>query len=268
MKYRKAIVQTTFILITVLCIFWIYILFVNATKSGSEIRGISLIPGRNLLNNIMCLIYGPFPVLSSIKNSMIISIVSATGCVYFASLCAYGFRFYDFRLKRGLFVFLLIVMMIPPQVSILGYVDFARKIHLTDTLLSVILPRMSVPVTFYYIYQFMKVDISKTYIEAARIDGAGELTTFHKIIFPMLKPAIAVQFIFEFVYNWNTLFIPAVLLSSDNKKTLSIVVAFLRSFDDGVLYTMMAVAIFPVIVIYIILSNRIIQGVTAGGIKE
>jgi len=268
MKLRNKIAQTTLILIAVICLFWIYLLFVNATKSGSEIRGVSLIPGRNLLYNIMALIYGPFPVLSAIKNSMIISFVSATGCAYFASLCAYGFHVYDFKFKKGLFVFLLIVMMIPPQVSVLGYVDLARKMHLTDTLLSVILPRMSVPVTFYYIYQFMKVDVSRTYIEAARIDGAGEMVIFHKIILPMLKPAIAVQFIFEFVYNWNTLFVPAVLLTSDNKKTLSIVVAFLRSFDDGVLYTMMAVAIFPVMIIYIILSNQIIQGITAGGIKE
>lgn len=268
MKIRNHIVQLILSLIAIMCLFWIYLLFINATKSGSEIRGISLIPGRNLLNNIMCLIYGPFPVLSAIKNSLIVSIISATGCVYFSSLCAYGFHMYDFRCKKGIFTFLLLVMMIPPQVSILGYIDLARAIHLTDTLWSVILPRMAIPVTFYYIYQFMKVDISKTYIEAARIDGAGEMETFHRIIFPMLKPAVAVQFIFEFVYSWNSLFIPAVLLSSEEKKTLPIVVAFIRSFDDGVLYTMMAIAIMPVILFYIILSKQIIQGITAGGIKE
>jgi len=267
MKARKIIVQVAMILISVLCLFWIALILVNATKSGSEIKGISLIPGRNLLNNIMCLIYGPFPVLSAMRNSIIVSVISAAGCVYFASLCAYGFLNYDFKFKKGLFAFLLMVMMIPPQVSILGYVDIARKVHLTDTLWSVILPRMAIPITFYYIYQFMRVDISKTYIEAARIDGAGEMEIFHRIIFPMLKPAVAVQFIFEFVYSWNTLFIPAVLLSSDNKKTLSIVVAFIRSYDDGVLYAMMAVAILPIMIIYILLSKQIVNGITTGGVK-
>lgn len=267
MKIRKILVQVTLIFISVLCLFWIALILVNATKSGSEIRGISLIPGRSLLYNIMCLIYGPFPVLSAMKNSVIVSFFSAAGCAYFASLCAYGFHTFDFKFKKGIFAFLLMVMMIPPQVSILGYVDLARAMHLTDTLWSVILPRMAIPVTFYYIYQFMRVDISKTYIEAARIDGAGEMEIFHKIILPMLKPAIAVQFIFEFVYSWNTLFIPAVLISSDNKKTLSIVVAFLRSYDDGVLYAMMALAILPIMIIYIILSKQIVNGITAGGVK-
>lgn len=267
MKARKIIIQMLLIFFAVLSLFWIYLLLINATKSGSEIHGISLIPGRQLLYNIMGLIYGPYPVLTGMKNSIIVSLASAAGCVYFASLCAYGFHMFDFKLKKVLFAFLLMVMMIPPQVSILGYVDLARKVHLTDTLWAIILPRMAIPLTFYYIYQFMKIDISKAYIEAARIDGAGEMTIFHRIIFPMLKPAIAVQFIFEFVYSWNSYFIPAVLINSDEKKTLPIVLAFIRTLDDGILYAMMAVSILPIIILYIILSKQIIQAIVAGGVK-
>ena len=268
MKIRKIIIYSVLVFVSVICLFWIYTLFINATRSGSDMRGIKLVPSKYLFVNLGNLLTSSLPVLNSIKNSFIVSTVCAFGCVYFASLCAYGFHMYDFKCKKVLFLFLMIVMMVPPQVGILGYVDLARKIGLTDSLWSIIFPRMSVPVTFYYIYQFMKVEVSKTYIEAARIDGAGELVTFHKIIFPMLKSALVVQLVFEFVYNWNSLFVPAVMLSSDKKKTLAIVVAFLRSMDDGMLYAMMALAIIPIVLVYLVLSKQIISGITAGGIKE
>ena len=268
MRIRKFIVYSVLILVAFISFFWIYVLFINATRSGSEMYGLTLIPSRYLMDNLYGTLESAYPVVSAMKNSLFISIVSATGCVYFASLCAYGFHMYDFPLKKIVFVFLVIIMMIPTQVSILGYVDLARKMKLQDTLWSVILPRMAVPITFYYIYQFMKINVSKTYIEAARIDGAGEMVIFHKIIFPLLKHAIAVQFIFEFVNNWNSFFVPAVLLSSDNKKTMSIVVVMLRSVDAGAEYAMMAIAILPIAIMYVLLSKQIINGITAGGIKE
>ena len=268
MKLRRIFVHIVLILVSALCFFWVYILFINATRAGYEMRGIKLIPSKYLFDNIGTILMSSFPVMSGLINSLVVSFVSALGCVYFASLCAYGFHMYEFRLKKPVFVFLLVIMMIPTQVSTLGYLDLARKMHLYDTLWSVILPRMSVPVTFYYIYQFMKVDISKTYVEAARIDGALETSIFHKIIFPMLKPALTVQFIYEFVYNWNSYFVPAIMLSSDNKKTLAIVVTIIREVDDGAWYAIIALSILPIILIYIALSKQIIQGITAGGIKE
>lgn len=268
MRVRKFIVYSVLILVAFICFFWIYILFINATRSGSDMYGLTLIPSNHFMENMYGILESAYPVVSAMKNSLFISIVSATGCVYFASLCSYGFHMYDFPLKKVVFVFLLIIMMVPTQISILGYVDLARKMKLQDTLWSVILPRMAVPITFYYIYQFMKINVSKTYIEAARIDGAGEMTIFHNIIFPLLKHAIAVQFIFEFVNSWNSFFVPAVLLTSDSKRTLSIVVVMLRSIDAGAEYAMMVIAVLPITIMYVLLSKQIISGITAGGIKE
>lgn len=268
MRIRKYIVYLVLSFIALLCFFWIYILFINATRSGANMYGITLIPSGYLSDNLYYILFSEYPVVSAMKNSIFISCVSAFGCVYIASLCAYGFHMYDFPCKKILFVFLLIIMMIPNQVSILGYVDLARKMKLQDSLWSVIFPRMAVPVTFYYIYQFMKINVSKTYIEAARIDGAGEMSIFHNIIFPLLKHAVFVQFIFEFVNSWNSFFTPAVLLTSDKKKTMSIVVVMLRSFDAGAEYAMIAIAILPITIMYVLLSKQIINGITAGGIKE
>ena len=109
-------------------------------------------------------------------------------------------------------------------------------------------------------------------IEAARIDGAGEFYTFNRIVMPLMKPAIAVQAIFTFVSNWNNYFAPALILHDDKKKTLPILIAQLRAadwlkFDMGQVYVMITFSILPVIVVYLILSRHIVQGIALGSVK-
>ena len=109
-------------------------------------------------------------------------------------------------------------------------------------------------------------------IDAARVDGSGEFRTFNTIILPMLKPALAVQLIFNFVQSWNNYFMPALLLDKAEMKTVPLMIAQLRSadyskFDMGKVYMFILLAILPVVVVYICLSKFIIKGVTAGSVK-
>ena len=118
----------------------------------------------------------------------------------------------------------------------------------------------------------MESNLPLELVDAARIDGSGEFNTFNKIVFPLMKPAIAVQAIFTFVQSWNNYFIPALVLHSDKKKTLPVLIAQLRSadflkFDMGQVYVMIAFSIFPVIIVYILLSRFIVEGVSAGAVK-
>ena len=117
------------------------------------------------------------------------------------------------------------------------------------------------------------MEISPSMFEAARIDGSGEFHTFNKIVIPIMKPAMAVQEIFTFVQAWNNYFLPGLILSSNEKKTLPILIASLRSadflkFDMGKVYMLVAIAIVPIIIVYILLSKYIVAGVTLGGVKE
>ena len=110
-------------------------------------------------------------------------------------------------------------------------------------------------------------------VQAARIDGSGEFYTFNHIVIPIMKPALAVQAIFTFVTAWNNYFIPALVISSNEKKTMPILIAALRSadflkFDMGKVYMVVMIAIVPIILIYILLSKYIVAGVTLGGVKE
>ena len=147
------------------------------------------------------------------------------------------------------------------------------KMKLTDTYIPLILPSIAAPVTFFYMKQYMDANLPASLIEAARIDGAGELKIFNTIVLPLMKPAIAVQAIFTFVASWNNYFTPNLIINSKMKKTLPILLAELRNsdwktFDMGQVYAMIAFAIFPVIVVYLLLSRYIVGGVTAGGVKE
>jgi len=135
-----------------------------------------------------------------------------------------------------------------------------------------IVPTIAAPITFYYMKQYMESTLPLSIVEAARIDGSGEFRTFNSIVMPLMKPALAVQAIFTFVQNWNNYFIPALVLHTEEKKTLPILIAQLRSadflkFDMGQVYVMIAFSILPVVVVYLILSKFIIQGVALGGVK-
>ena len=143
---------------------------------------------------------------------------------------------------------------------------------LDDSMIPLILPAIASPITYFYLKQYMESNLPLSLVEAARIDGSGEFRTFNTIILPLIKPAISVQMIFAFVGSWNNYFTPALILHTDTKKTLPVMIAQLRGadwlrFDMGQIYIMIAASIFPVIVIYLLLSRYIVGGVSAGAVK-
>ena len=184
----------------------------------------------------------------------------------------YAIHVYDFKIKKFMFTFIMAVMMIPTQVTALGFLQLIGKMKMDDTFTPLIIPAIAAPVTYFYMKQYMESTLPLAIIEAARIDGSGEFRAFNSIVLPMMKPAIAVQAIFTFVSSWNNYFTPALILHNDKMKTLPILIAQLRSadflkFDMGQVYVTIAFSIFPVIVVYLILSKFIVQGVAMGSVK-
>lgn len=273
MKTRRIIAHTVLVLITLLCLFWFYVLFINATRSNSELtRGFSPLPSTNLVTNWKNLLAGTLPVWSGLFNSVFVATFSAALSIYFSAMTAYAIHAYDFKLKNAIFTFILMVMMIPTQVTSLGFLQLIGKMHLDDSFIPLIVPSIAAPVTFYYMKQYLESTLPLSIVEAARIDGSGEFRTFNSIVLPLMKPALSVQAIFTFVQSWNNYFIPALVLHTEEKKTLPILIAQLRSadflkFDMGQVYIMIAFSILPVVIVYVFLSKFIIQGVALGGVK-
>ncbi|MFR8172468.1 MAG: carbohydrate ABC transporter permease [Marvinbryantia sp.] len=270
---RRVIAYVVLCFMVVLCLFWFYVLFINATRSHGELtKGFTLIPSTHLLENWDKLMHGTLPVWSGLINSTIIAGCSAVLSVYFSTMTAYAIHAYNFRAKKFVFTFILMIMMIPTQVTALGFVQLVQKMKLEDSFIPLIVPTIAAPVTFYYIKQYMQSNLPLSLVEAARIDGSGEFHTFNTIVFPLMKPAISVQMIFTFVNSWNNYFTPALILHKDTKKTLPILIAQLRSadflkFDMGQVYAMIVFSILPVVVVYLFLSRNIVGGVSAGGVK-
>lgn len=272
-RTRRIIAYVVLILIVFLCLFWFYVLFINATRSHGEMtKGFTPVPSKYLVTNWKNLLAGTLPVWSGLINSVIISTCCAVFSTYFSTMTAYAIHAYDFKFKKAIFTFILMVMMIPTQVTALGFVQLVSKMKLEDSFIPLIVPTIAAPVTFYYLKQYMESNLPLSLVEAARIDGSGEFRTFNHIVLPLMRPAIAVQMIFTFVNNWNNYFTPALILHTDKKKTLPILIAQLRSadflkFDMGQVYVMIVFSILPVIVVYLLLSRNIVGGVAAGGVK-
>ena len=270
---RRAIAYIVLIIISFFCLFWFYVMVINATRSNGELNaGFTLVPSKYLLKNWNNLVHGTLPIWSGMFNSLIIATFTAAFSVYFSTMTAYAIHAYEFKLKKYIYPFILMIMMIPTQVTALGFIKLVTKMGLMDSFIPLIVPAIASPVTFFYMKQYMDSTLPLSLIEAARIDGSGEFRTFNSIVLPLMKPAIAVQAIFGFVSSWNNSFTPALILHDDKKKTLPILIAQLRSadflkFDMGQVYVTIAFSIFPVIVVYLILSKFIVQGVAMGSVK-
>ena len=272
---RTVIAYIVLIILTFLCLFFFYILVVNSTRSHSQImRGFSFLPGKSFRFNLEHVLNDAnIPVLSGIKNSLIVSSLSALLATYFSALTAYGLYAYDFKLKKPAFVFIMLILVMPTQVSAMGFINLITKMGMLNTLYPLFLPSIAAPAVFYFMYSYMQSSLPLELVEAARIDGSSEFHTFNRVVLPIMKPALAVQAIFAFVSSWNNFFIPALVISDNSKKTLPILIAALRSadflkFDMGKVYMLITIAIVPIIIVYIALSKYIVAGVALGGVKE
>lgn len=272
---QSVIAHIVLILLAFMCLFFFYILIINATRSHADLqKGFSALPGKYFLENLKNVANdGTFPMFRGILNSLIVSGSSAAICTYFSSLTAYGLYAYDFKLKKAAFTFIMAILVMPTQVTAMGFLRLITNMGLYDSLLPLIIPSIASPAVFYFMYSYLQSSLPMSLVEAARIDGSGEFKTFNKIVIPIMKPAIAVQAIFTFVGSWNNYFVPALVIQSKNKMTVPVLIATLRgadymNFDMGKIYMMITVAIVPIVLIYLLLSKYIIAGVTLGGVKE
>lgn len=269
----KVIIYTVCIFLTVLSILPFWIMIVNATRSTTEIQqhALALLPSGHLMKNLAILMGKSFNPAKGFLNSIIISSGSTLCAVYFSTMTAYGLVVYNWRLRRPFFSFIMAIMMIPAQVTMIGFYQMVYRIHMTNQLIMLILPAIASPAMVFFMRQYMLPGLPLEIIQAARIDGAGEFFIFNKIALPIMKPAIATQAIFSFVSSWNNLFTPLVLLTDKEKYTMPIMVSLLRGdiykTEYGSVYLGLALTVLPLIVVYFLLSKYIIAGVAMGSVK-
>lgn len=276
-KLAKLFRNIICLLLCVMSLFPFYIMIINATRASADIQsGISFLPDKLLFSNLAKLVDKSSglgsPIWKTMINSLIIACPATFLAVYFSSMTAYGIHVYKFRLNHFAWSFILAVMMVPSQVSIIGFVKMMMKLNLDNTFWPLILPSIAAPSTVFFMRQYMRASLPLEIIDAARIDGSKEFHTFNTIIMPLIKPAVATQAIFAFIASWNNLFTPYMIISTSDKYTLPMFVQLLRSeqfrADYGMIYVGLLMTILPILIVYCCLSKYIIAGVALGGVKE
>lgn len=269
----KVIAYTVCIILSILSLMPFVIMIVNSTRSTYEIQAhaISLIPSNYLLSNFQVFTGKTFNPTTGFINSIIIAVGSTALTVYFSSLTAYALVAYHWKLRGAFFTMIMCVMMIPSQVTSIGFYQFMYQIGLTNNFIPLIIPGIAAPATVFFMRQFMLASLPLELLDSARIDGSKEFHTFNTIALPIMKPAMATQAIFTFVGKWNELFLPSILLTDNTKYTMPIMVSLLRGdiykTEYGAIYLGVTLSVLPLFIVYFLLSKHIIAGVALGGVK-
>ena len=270
----KVFVYVICIVLAILSILPFWFMVVNATRTSEMILAhpISLIPSSHLGDNLKVFDDKPtFQPVTGFINSAIISVGATVLSLYFSSLTAYALTAYEWKLRDSFFKFIMAVMMIPAQCTLIGFFKMVYALHMTNNLLTLILPAIAAPATVFFMRQYLQSSLSMEIVQSARIDGAGEFRTFNSIVIPIMKPALATQAIFIYVGTWNELFRPLVILIDASKKTMPIMVSLLNGdiyrVEYGAIYLGLAITILPLIIVYLILSRYIVSGVALGAVK-
>lgn len=269
----KILVLIACVILAILSLFPFIVMIINSTRSTFQIQqhAVSFIPSKYFVNNLKILTGKSFHPTIGFMNSFLLSTGVTVCTLYFSTLTAYALVMYEWKAKKFFFSFIMAIMMIPATITVIGFYQMIYKIHMTNKLITLILPAIASPQMVFFMRQYMKPSVSPSLVESARIDGSKEFFTFNAIVLPIMKPALATQAIFTFVTSWNDLFRPLILLTKQSKYTLPIMVSLLRGdvykIEHGAIYVGLTLTALPLIVVYFILSKYIVAGVAMGSVK-
>jgi multiple sugar transport system permease protein len=203
-------------------------------------------------------------------NSTVVALVVTVGNVIFGAMLGYALAKLDFPGKRIVFGLVLGTLMVPGVVTFVPLFVLTTNMGLTNTLTGMSLPFLAAPFGVFLMRQFI-MGLPDELIQAARIDGAGELRIFFSVILPLCGPALATLGILTFLTSWNNFLWPLVVATSEDKFTLPVALALYSVGQNATQYGLLlagaVVVVVPVIAIFLALQRYIMQGIAMTGIK-
>jgi multiple sugar transport system permease protein len=203
-------------------------------------------------------------------NSTLLAAAVTAASLWLSSMAGYAFAKLRFRGRGPLFNGLLAAMVIPAQVAMLPLFLLLRALHLVDSYWGVILPAMASLFGIFLVRQYA-LSIPDELLDAARIDGAGEIQIYRSIMLPLCRPILVTLALFTFLGSWNDFFWPLVVLTDKSHWTLPVALANVLGEHAGDTELMMAGAVLtvvPVLLLFLALQRHYIEGITLGGVKE
>lgn len=272
-RIKRGAIYVCLVLLSLICLLPFLLMIVNATRSGVEItHSFTLIPSTHLGENWTAL-FKYVNLFRGFGNSLVVAVPATILTAYFSAITAYALAVYRFKGSGWLFKILVVFMMIPAQLSLIGFYNLCQKLHMVDSYLPLIIPAIASPGTVFFLRQYVQSTLSKALLEAARIDGAGELHIFHRIVLPIMAPGIATMSIGAFIGNWNNYLVPLILLNTPDKMTLPVMISTLNAATDlqknqGAIYLGVAISVVPILIVFCFCSKYIISSISAGSVKE
>jgi multiple sugar transport system permease protein len=248
-----------------------YFMFVFATHSRTEI--FSLPPpmffGDDFFANLKILT-DKLPFWRNLGWSLYVALCSTLLTLLFCSMGGYAFAMFEFRYKNALFALVMATMLLPSFMNmiptfmimdLLGWIDQPRALYI---------PGAASAFGIFLMRQYVAASVPKDLIEAARMDGCGELGIYARIVLPLLKPALGTLGLITFIASWNNFIGPLVVMRSPEHYTLPLALRSMQSPVDtewGALMAGSAIATLPLIVLFALASRQLIAGLTAGAVK-
>ena len=248
-----------------------YFMFVFATHSRTEIFQLPppLFFGDDFLGNLKILTER-LPFWRNLGWSLYVALASTALTLLFCSMGGYAFALFEFKYKKALFGLVMGTMLLPSFMNmiptfmimdVIGWIDQPRALYL---------PGAASAFGIFLMRQFVATSIPKDLIEAARMDGCGELSIYWRIVLPLLKPALGTLGLITFIASWNNFIGPLIVMRSPEMYTLPLALRSLQSPVDtewGALMAGSAIATLPLLVLFMLSSRQLISGLTAGAVK-
>lgn len=267
----KILMYTLLLLGIVISILPFYWMMVGSTHPSGKILSVppTFFFGDYLAENMASLTES-LGMIRIMGNSLLIALIYTLVSTLICSMAGYAFAKYHFKGKNLIFFIIICSLMIPYQVTLIPLFELMVNLDWLNTYHAVILPSLASPFAIYLMRQNLKA-IPDSLIEAARVDGMGELGIFFKIILPTMRPALAAVSIFLFMSQWNNLIWPLITLNSKDMYTLPVALSSLiglARIDYGQLLLGTTLSTIPIMIFFLLVQKQFISGILGGSVKE
>ncbi len=268
-KLIRKIINLLIIALATISIIPFLLMFLMATQDNQTIfAGKILTFGRSLSDNFQTVADAEY--FRSFLNSLFVSVSSTLLTVFFGAMAGFGFAKYEFRHKKIIYQLVILTMLVPMEVGLVAFVWEMKILHLSKTFLPLILPNMANAFSVFWMTQYIKDAFPYELIESGRIDGCSDMGIFLRMALPIIKPAIFTLSVISFLQSWNNYLLPMIMINDPKKFTVPLVIASIGNMfvaDYGARLLAVAAGILPIMIVFILFSRQITEGLASGAVK-
>lgn len=255
------------ILIALAAFYPFYTMLISSTHDSYNIvTKLNILPGTSFVRNYERLTQN-IDIWRGFLNSLLVTVVSVVLTLYFSAMTAYGFSKFQFRGRNALFAVIVVAMMLPGQLGIIGFYRLMGNFGLLNTYWPLIIPSIANCGAVFFMKQYMDGALPSEIIEAAYVDGCREISIFHRMVLPLVKPALVTQGVMSFIGSWNSYMTPLIILRDTDKMTLPLLVATVRDAmhaEYGAQFVGMLISVLPLVILFAFSSRVIMEEISLG----